>query len=192
MPTPFLLNGILASQISGHLYSGPAGAFDALGSVTVGSGGQSSITFSAIPNTYTDLEIRTLGRTVYAANSNSNVSIFYNGDTTATNYYSHYLYGTGSAAGAAANNSALYSFQTPDDSVTTNVFGAAISVVKDYANPNKNTTLRSLSGYDGNGSGIIAFTSTGWTNTTPVNSLTITAQDGSWKAGTTISLYGVK
>ena len=163
------------------------GAFDALATVTVPSGGLSSITFSGIPSTYTDLEIRTLGRTVYAANSNSNVSIFYNGDTTATNYYSHYLYGTGASAGAAANNSALYSFQTPDDSVTTNVFGAAISVVKDYANPYKNTTLRSLSGYDGNGSGVIAFTSTGWTNMTPV-----TAQDGNWKTGTTISLYGVR
>jgi len=55
-----LLTGVLASQISGHLNTFTlTGAMDALATVTVPSGGVSSITFSALPQTgYSHLQLR--------------------------------------------------------------------------------------------------------------------------------------
>ena len=57
-----ILPGILSSQISGHLFT-LTGSYDALATVTVPSGGVSSITFSAIPQTgYSHLQLRTMVR----------------------------------------------------------------------------------------------------------------------------------
>ena len=49
--------GIYASQISGHLYGGPYGAYDSLATVTVPSGGVASVTFAGIPSGYQHLHI---------------------------------------------------------------------------------------------------------------------------------------
>jgi len=181
MPTPFLLNGILASQISGHLYSGPAGAFDALGSVTVGAGGQSSITFSAIPQTYTHLQVR-----IFMATGNY-TNLRFNGDTTTSNYYNHNLSGNGSSASATATASAAYS------PLSGGTYGYAdIIDILDYANTNKNKVTRSLEGYDNNGSGQVFLNSNLWMSTAAINSITFTAGATNFGQYSNFSLYGIK
>ena len=52
--------GIIATSISGHLFTfSLVGNYDALATVTVPSGGLSSITFAGIPTTgYSHLQIR--------------------------------------------------------------------------------------------------------------------------------------
>ena len=47
--------GVIASQITGHLSTN---SFESIQTVTVGSGGQSSISFSSIPSTYKHLQLR--------------------------------------------------------------------------------------------------------------------------------------
>ena len=101
-----ILPGIFASQISGHLYSGPAGAFDVLGSVTVGAGGASFIQFSAIPQTWTHLQLRIHGRSDLTSDLASPVLQF-NGDT-GSNYFAHQLFGDGSSPTATASTSGTY------------------------------------------------------------------------------------
>ena len=51
------LLGIYSSQASGHLWS-PTGAYEPLASITVPSGGLSSIVFGSIPQTYKHLQVR--------------------------------------------------------------------------------------------------------------------------------------
>jgi hypothetical protein len=67
-----LLTGVFASQISGHL-TPPytlTGNYDALGTVTVPSGGLSSVTFAGIPQTgYSHLQVRIMAVTNTTANS---------------------------------------------------------------------------------------------------------------------------
>ena len=167
------------------------GAYDALATVTLAST-TASIVFAGIPSTYTHLQLRVMGRTVYAANGDSNVAIYYNGDTTAGNYYGHQLYGSGSAAGSTAASGSRLGFRVPDDSISTSAFGVAVVDILDYANTSKNKVSRALDGWDSNGSGYMYLHSLMWNNTSAVNSITLTPEDGSWKTGSTISLYGVK
>ena len=185
MPTPFLLNGILASQISGHLYSGPAGAFDALGSVTVGSGGLSSITFSAIPQTYTHLQIRA----TWATSSASETLVIFNGDSTGTDYYRHYLQGSGSAAQVGSLNlNTMFGYYGTSGSIYT----SSVMDILDYTSANKNKTTKTMWGYDANGSGYVGLTSGLWSNLSAINSITLTAGAGSFNQYTNFSLYGIR
>jgi hypothetical protein len=49
----------MASQISGHLYDGPFGAYDSLATVTL-SADAASVTFAGIPSGYKHLQIRAI------------------------------------------------------------------------------------------------------------------------------------
>jgi len=189
-----ILPGIFASQISGHLYAGPTGAFDALGSVTVGSGGQSSITFSAIPQTYTHLQVRAF----YAASTGTlNDTLWQiNSDSTSGNYYNqHQLRGDGSSAVAQAYNALSGGYVTPAPySSSTTYFSSAIVDILDYTSTNKNKTFRALSGYDANGSGYVFYRSGLYFPSTPtaINSITISPNSGSFTQYTNFALYGIK
>jgi len=194
MPTPFLLNGILASQISGHLYSGPAGAFDALGSVTVGSGGLSSITFSAIPQTYTHLQISGQFRDSSSNTGDAALWIQFNGDS-GSNYAWHRLWGNGSSASAGASTSQTWGLLGVGTygGDTANAFGSTIADVLDYANTNKTKVARALTGDDTNGAGYIGLHSTLWNNTNAINQITLFPPSGyNFATGTNFSLYGIR
>jgi len=184
--------GIYASQISGHLFA-PSGAYDSIATVTVGSGGASSVTFSSIPSTYTHLQIRGIGR---AANSvtDENFVLQLNSDTGA-NYSLHNIYGTGSSVGANAtiNFTASYFARTSGASSGASMFGAVVADILDYANTNKYKTLRSLSGHDQNGSGYVTLMSGNWRSTSAVTTVTIKNETGLNIAEySSFALYGIK
>ena len=185
--------GIVASQISGHLFA-PSGAYDSIATTTVGGGGAASITFSSIPSTYTHLQVRMLFRDTRSVVGDY-ASLQFNSDT-GSNYALHLLSGTG-----ASVTSAGYASQTSIDisrvagaSATTSVFGAAILDILDYANTSKYTTTRSLGGVDNNGSGEIVLNSGLWMNTSAVSTITIKAQAGSanFSEYSSFALYGIK
>jgi len=183
--------GIYASQISGHLSTNN---FSSIATVTVGSGGASSITFSSIPSTYTHLQIRAITRSNRTDDINDAFNVQLNGDS-GSNYKAHTLYGNGSNAYAfAAGGSGMYIgiWQTSSTS-TANVFGTAIIDILDYTNTNKNKVAKALTGMDQNNSnGVIGFQSGLWLNTASVNSLTFTPVYGTgFVQYTTFALYGV-
>lgn len=177
--------GIMASQISGHLWA-PEGAYDSLATVTVPSGGVASITFAGIPTGYKHLQIRALS---LSSGAGSSATIEFNG-TTAPNalYNTHNLYGTGTGSGTAAYT-AQYSF-APDFQGTASAPGAAVIDILDYSNTNKFKTTKVLSGYDANGSGIVGITSNLWRDTTAISSITI--KYTSILQYSSFALYGVK
>lgn len=181
--TPIL--GIMASQISGKLSS-----YESIATTTVGSGGASSITFSAIPATYTHLQIRGIGR-----NSSTNDSIRFrlNSDT-AANYTRHLLYGTGASAVAAAGTGAtsLGIANFPTSSTTASVFGAAVIDILDYTNTNKYKTTRTIAGFDANGSGNIFLYSGLWLSTSAITSITLLWDANNFAEYSTVALYGIK
>lgn len=170
--------GILASSTPAA-----AGDYESIATVTVGSGGASSISFSSIPSTFAHLQIRVFGKT----STSSYGDLRFNGDTTASNYRFHTLYGTGSAAGATSAANAAY---FPADMNTQ--FGADILDILDYSNTSKNKTTRALGGYDNNGSGVVALTSNLWMSTAAISSITITAAVGTFSQHSHFALYGIK
>ena len=129
----------------------PTGSYDALATYTVGAGGVSQIDFAGIPNTYTHLQIRAIAKAT--ASGGATGLWFANSDTTQSNYYSHFLVGNGSSASAAAYNNP-YSWSYSDST-----FAGLIIDILDYASISKYKTIRTLRGWDNNGSGNISLES---------------------------------
>jgi hypothetical protein len=177
--------GIYASQISGHLFT-LSGSYDALASVTVPSGGLSSVTFAGIPQTYSHLQVRYSGNT---SSTGASFNMTLNG-TTPTAYW-HYLTGFGGGVAAGAVNDTvikLYGAYAGTTAYPT----VGITDILDYSNTNKYKTVRTLAGSDGNGSGEIQFTSGLFSNTSSITSLTVIASAGTFTQYSQFSLYGVK
>ena len=182
--------GIIAS--SGSAVA--ASSYESIATVTVGSGGSSSVSFTSIPSTYTHLQVRFLGRSSFN-NGGSSVNLYYrlNNDT-ASNYSQHTLRGDGAnvyASGSASQGAMSAGAGIADAGSTANIFSAGILDLLDYLKTNKNKTVRVLNGFDRNGGGQIVLSSGAWYSTTAVNRLDLTT-DGNWVEFSTFALYGIK
>lgn len=170
------------------------GDFEAIATVTVGSGGASSIIFSSIPSTYKHLQIRGIGRTQRALAAAAEVSLQLN--SSGQGYARHILYGNGSAVSADGLSSFPYVrwiATFPDNNNAAGTFGAFVIDILDYASTAKNTTIRSLHGLDTNSFGYITITSALWDNTAAITSISIDDFTGNGHAQyTTAALYGVR
>ena len=185
--------GVVASSItSSKLVTGD---YESIATVSVGSGGASSITFSSIPSTYTHLQLRYIARNGYTlANTYTNSDLIVNSDSTASHYTFHRLHGDGATvtADSAANAGSIYVMST-NGNASANVFVACIVDILDYANTNKYKTFRMLNGYDQNGSGIVGIRSGAWLSTSAITSFTITnPASANWNQYSHFALYGIK
>lgn len=188
--------GIWASQ---NYVRTPTTGFVSIATQTVGAGGASSVTFSAIPQIYKHLQIRYVARDTASGYIN-NLSGYFNTDSTYTNYYWHFLEGVGTTGGYSSGGvqvSALpLSFGLEASaSVGSNTFGAGVVDILDYTNTNKYKVLRTLTGLENNvtgdtsarlGSGL-------WKNTSAITSITLNPQPtGNFVQNTSFALYGIQ
>ena len=181
--------GIMASAMSANLWQ-PQGAYDALSTVTVPSGGVSSITFAAIPTGYKHLQIRS-----FYNNSASNmlISIGTSGGAN-TGVRGHLLNGTGSAAQALSytplTNGIYIDYNGPTN--TTSFYGSILDIL-DYSDTNKNKVFRNLFGVDTNGGGEVGINSGLFTTTNAITSVTLTSTTASRIAEySQFTLYGIR
>jgi len=180
--------GIIASQISGHLFA-PSGAYDSIATTTLSSS-QTTITFSSIPSTYTHLQLRVFGKVNTGVDSGY---LRFNSDS-ATNYSWHRLAGSGSSVNASAGTSTAQIVLLSDSGypAATSTFGVSVIDILDYADTNKYKTVRSLGGYDANGSGGIALESGSWRSTSAISTITFAPSSYSWQQYSSFALYGIK
>jgi hypothetical protein len=182
--------GIIASQMSGHLFA-PSGAYDSIATTTVVQVEQHTITFSSIPSYLYPFAIR-----IFAQSARANAIDYFNmrvNSDTGSNYYAHLLYGNGTSASAyATGTDTKLDFSQWVASSATSVFGTAVIDVLDYANTNKNKTVRCLNGYDANGSGITQLASGLWTNTSAITSLSFYFSNANVAQYSSFALYGIK
>ena len=186
-----MLNIILGSFSSGVTVA--PSSYESIATVTVGSGGAADITFSSIPATYTHLQIRLIGRSDRAANTDT-LRLQANSDT-ASNYTTHGLYGDGASAGSFAEvPQAFMQFYRPAGAnAGTNTFGSIVIDILDYQNTNKFKTARGLGGSDNNGNGLIYLTSGLWRNTSAITSLKLFPGVGTnFTQHSHFALYGIK
>ena len=183
---------------SGSLLVGNAAymppSFESIETVTVGSGGASTVTFSSIPSTYTHLQVRYLTRT-NRGDVQDLIRFRFNSDS-GTNYAYHWLRGDGSTADAGNGTSTAspWTAIVAGANAGANQFGAGVSDILDYANTNKYKTTRTLSGIDTNSAdGRIMFFSNLWMNTAAINSIEIAPNFGSSiNQYSSFALYGIK
>lgn len=171
-------------------------SYESIQTVLVGSGGQSSVSFTSIPSTYKHLQIRGISRD-NRSSVNNNVYLQFNGDTTFTNYRFHFVYGDGGGAAAGGDQaSGLFAYGGISASANagSNIFGTSVIDILDYTNTNKNKVTRTLSGLDVNGSGgFISLASGLWLNTNAVTSITLIPWGGNtFQQYSSFALYGIK
>ena len=177
-----MLNNIAAIYGTGVV----AGDYDSIATLT--ASGVTNVTFSSIPGTYSHLQIRGIANKTTPADW---ASLRFNGDT-AANYSYHTLQGNGTAATATGGASTTNTYTTIITPTTASTFGAFVIDILDYANTNKYKTIRSLTGYDANGSGQINLSSGNWRNSaSAITSINISAPTN-FNTGTTFALYGIK
>ena len=143
----------------------------------------SSVSFTTIPATYTDLVL------VVDYDSSStiiaNIYLRFNGDT-GSNYSFTYLQGTGSAAqsGRSSNTTAIeagYQAATGRSNI--------LVQVQNYSNSTTNKTA--LSRHNNPASVVQAYVGL-WRNTAAITSLSLTCSNQSFTTGSTFTLYGIK
>jgi hypothetical protein len=167
----------------------PDGAFDALATVTVPSGGVASIEFAGIPNTYKHLQIRWLAK-MSLSGVLTGINLRINNDT-GSNYRRHTIYGDGSTVTASSGSDFWCGFIPRADS--TSVFGTGITDVLDYTSTTKNKTVRTLNGTDQNGSGAVGlFSGLYFATPTAITSLTMFPDSGNFTQYSQFTLYGIK
>ena len=184
--------GIIASSISGS--KAVTNSYESIATVTVGTA-VSSISFASIPSTYKHLQIRFIGRDSRTGASEDTLLMQLNSDTTASNYYSHRLYGDGASAGADAFSTLAGNLMgtAPDNGKTASTFAGHIIDILDYANTNKYKTSRNLGGYDANGSGFLFLSSGLWKNTNAVTDITLKLfSAANFVQYSQAALYGIK
>jgi hypothetical protein len=173
------------------------GDFQSISTSTVGVGGIGTITFSSIPQTYTHLQIRFVARNNRAnAGMGGTLTMQFNSDTGA-NYFTHRLYGTGSALTsdtAGGPTTYIYACDINADSVAANIFSVGIIDILDYANTNKNKTIKTMGGADLNGSGIAELISGQWRSNSAISTITLKDTNGTYNfvQNSTFALYGIK
>ena len=173
-------------------YSPAIDEMELISRVRVGSGGTSAIEFTNIPATFAHLQVRIIGKHSTTGNVQTG-RIQFNGST-AANYAAHFLNGNGSATGAGALTSTSDPYGPILSSTSySNVFGASILDILDYASATKATTYRGFTGVDVNGSGgYVQMISGLWTNTSAVSSIKMYYSAANFAQHSTAALYGVK
>lgn len=160
-------------------------SYESIATVTVGAGGASDVTFSSIPSTYTHLQIRGISR----QSSTNNLRLEFNADSSAI-YCTHLLDGNGTTVTSYPYTGQTSNFLANSASAA-NTFAGVVVDILDYANTNKNKTLRTLTGWDANGSGNIGFYSGLWPNTSAVTTIRLWAV-ATFQQYSTFALYGIK
>jgi hypothetical protein len=175
--------GITASSILKVTIS-----YESIATVTVGSGGSSTVTFSSIPQTYKHLQIRSLEQ--QSAGGYASITL-----DNATFVRRHYLLGNGTAASSGSDTTNAPGIFGTNATNGINIFGASIIDILDYTNTNKNKTLRAFGGQDSNGGtggGTVGIISSLFTSSSTVTSITLTAVTSDFAQYSQFALYGIR
>jgi hypothetical protein len=162
-----------------------------IATVAVGSGGASTIDFTSIPSTYTDLLIKLSAKTTRSGSFQANMTLSFNGVT--TNLSSRILRGLDTSANSYSAGSAIEYSADGDGSTATNTFGSAEIYIPNYAgSTNKSLSIDSVA--EANETNQFNYFTAGlWSNTAAITQITISTKDAgaTFKQYSTATLYGI-
>jgi hypothetical protein len=166
-----------------------ANTYEIIASSTVGSGGASSIDFTSIPSTYTDLKL-----VLSTKNSRADGPVFatlqisFNGVTTNR---SRRNINNNSGVVDSDSGSDIISVGT-SSSATANTFDNIEIYIPNYASSN-NKSMSIDSTTENNGTGVYQLLEAGlWSNSSAINQITITVGIWNFVQNSTAYLYGIK
>jgi hypothetical protein len=152
------------------------------------SSSAASVTFSAIPNTFTDLLIKVSTRTDFF----TDITVVLNSDT-ASNYSKRDIEGDGSAAYSFASsnvNAFPWTYANNNYAQTTNTFSNGELYIPSYT-ASQNKPLGGFAVTENNGTtSVMAAVAGLWRNTAAITSIQL--QGNSFVSGSSFFLYGIK
>ena len=168
-----------------------ATTYEAIATVTVGSGGAANIEFTSIPATYTDIALLCSLR-----GSISNVTGKITFNSNASNYSYKFLSGNGSSteneSNASTSSIQIYGLYN-SSSYTASTFANALVYIPNYAGSNnKSVSIDTVS--ENNATGAYASLGAGlWSDSSAITSIKIDLNSaGTFTQYSTATLYGIK
>jgi hypothetical protein len=146
-----------------------------IASTTLGSAA-SSVTFSSIPSTYTDLVLVFNG----VSSADADFRLQFNGDT-ASNYSNTYINGNGSTVGSGRDPVGTIGEGNTGDTVV-------IANIMNYSNAT--TYKTTISRGNTSNKNVMARVMT-WRSTSAINSIVANRSSGNFSTGSTFNLYGI-
>jgi hypothetical protein len=171
-----------------------ANTFIPIQTVTVGSGGSSSIDFTSIPNTYTDLCLKFSLRDSRSSQGPGYLNLKFNDSTTG---YSMRILFTSTDDGSVVNGSNATDYLTyaiNTNFSTANTFGNGELYISNYAGSTyKSVSVDAVSetnhAYNAAVRGLTAFL---WSNTAAITKITLYGGSMPFLQHSTATLYGIK
>lgn len=168
-----------------------ANTYTAIASVTVGSGGAATISFTSIPNTYSDLTlVCSLRSTTTGQSDDRGAVVTFN--SSGTNYSARRLYaynGTTTGSDSSSGLSIIYGGTTG----TANTFSSNFIYIPNYtSSSNKPASADDVSEQNSATRNWIGSYAWLWSNSAAINSITLTPDAGSFAQYSTATLYGIK
>ena len=159
------------------------------------SSSAASVTFSSIPNTYTDLEVRFSARTSISSYSNDSLRIRFNGVSTSSYFYVN-MRGSGDGTSTYVLPSAeTYSFagMINGNNSTSNTFANGEVYIPNYTATAQKQHSSFVAQEDNFVTAYLTVVANLSTNTDPISSITfLTINDAPLVTGSSFYLYGIK
>jgi hypothetical protein len=161
-----------------------------LGTVTVGSGGTANISFTNIPQTYTDLVVRISSRSV--ATGFPRLDISFNGSTTLSSGIRLTGNGTTVASSAIPNSPTTGYGGSSGGSDTVSTFTNTEVYIPNYTSNNYKSYHIDGAAENNATAAFVALVANLWSDTSAINSVTFADGSGTFQQHSTFTLYGIK
>ncbi len=166
-----------------------------IASSTVGSGGASSISFTSIPSTYTDLLIKLSARGTDTGTNGWNQGVI-TFNSSSTGYSSILLLGRGDLAPVSFTGGSTgidYGFYVSNAATTTNTFASNEIYIPNYTGSNYKSVNSDIGEENSGARAIMGFSGGVWANSAAITSITL-ERTSTWNfvENTTATLYGIK
>jgi hypothetical protein len=169
-----------------------ANTFTKIAAVEVGSGGQSTISFTSIPQTYKDLRILISARSSGGSSVYNNMFMKFN--TSTTGYADKLLFGSGTSVSASSvSTSSAFIGDCDGPNATTDYFGSTVVDVFNYSSTAVNKTWLYKNMCNNNASQYYIELGGGYWTTqgTAITSIEISPTPGPFIQYTSATLYGI-
>jgi hypothetical protein len=162
--------------------------FNKIASVTVGSGGSSTIDFTSIPSTYTDLCLKVSARGTQSA-VYATYTFSFNGSTSNRSLRS--LYGSGSSV-VSSNEPSNIATDAVGSTATASTFSNTEIYISNYAGSiNKSLIIDGVTENNATEAYTELYAAL-WSDTSAINRVTLTPITGTFAQHSTATLYGIK
>lgn len=152
------------------------------------TGTQSTVSFTSIDSSYTDLVLKISARSSYS-NGYDQMRISFNGSS--SSFSAKYLLGTGSSA-VSGNTVPQLIGHADAATATSNTFNNAEVYIPNYTSSNYKSFSADNVQEDNTSLALVSFTANLWSNTAAINQITLALEIGSYVSGSSFYLYGIK